>query len=123
MARILVIEDEFDIRDEVMNWLEFEGHEVIGAENGKQGLEAICREHPDLVFCDICMPVMNGHQVLSALRANQDCVNIPFVFLTAAADQDTMYQSKGLGADEYLVKPFSHAEIIGIVKARTAQQK
>jgi len=118
MTKILVIEDEFDIRDEVMNWLQFEGYEVVGAANGKIGLNAIYTEQPDLVICDINMPDMDGHQVLIEVRSDENFVHLPFVFLTAAADRSAMRTGMNLGADDYLTKPFSHADIIDTVSVR-----
>lgn len=122
MTKILVIEDESDIRDAVKDWLHFEGYEVIGAENGKQGLELIYSEHPDLVLCDISMPIMDGHEVLIELRSNPSYAQIPFVFLTAAADRESVQTGMNLGADDYLTKPFSHTDIVDAVKTRLAQR-
>jgi two-component system, sensor histidine kinase and response regulator len=121
MTKILVIEDEFDIRDEVMNWLQFEGYEVVGAANGKIGLDAIYTEQPDLVICDINMPDMDGHQVLIELRSDVTFAQLPFVFLTAATDRTSMRKGMNLGADDYLTKPFSHADIIDTVSARLSK--
>ncbi len=118
MTKILVIEDEFDIRDEVMNWLQFEGYAVVGAENGKQGLAAIHAEQPDLVLCDINMPEMDGHEVLIELRSNGHYAQIPFVFLTAAVDRDAIRQGMNLGADDYITKPFNHADVVNAVRTR-----
>lgn len=118
MTKILVIEDDFDIRDAIMNWLQFEGYKVVGAENGKLGLAAIHSEQPDLVICDISMPEMDGHQVLIELRSDTNYAQIPFVFLTAAADRSSMRKGMNLGADDYLTKPFSHADVINMVSTR-----
>ncbi|MDX2137092.1 MAG: response regulator [Chloroflexota bacterium] len=121
MAKILVIEDEFDIREELMNWLQFEGYEVMGAENGRQGLAAIRREHPDLVLCDISMPEIDGHQVLIELRSEPEYVHLPFIFLTASADRDSMRKGMTLGADDYLTKPFTHAEVMLAIRTRLSK--
>jgi len=123
MAKILVIEDEYDIRDEVMNWLQFEGYEVIGAENGRKGLEAIRRERPDLVLCDVSMPEMDGHEVLIELRSDVNYNQLPFVFLTAAADRASVRQGMNLGADDYVTKPFTISEITNVVRARLEKQE
>lgn len=122
MTKILVIEDEFDIRDEVMSWLQFEGYEVIGAENGKTGMHAIHQHHPDIVLCDISMPEMDGHEVLIELRSDTDFAQLPFVFLTAAADREAMRQAMTLGADDYITKPFKHSEVINAVQTRLHKQ-
>lgn len=122
MTKIVVIEDEFDIRDEIMNWLRYEGHEVVGAKNGKLGLDAIRSVHPDLVLCDIMMPEMDGHEVLIELRADVNFAQLPFVFLTSAADRQSVREGMNLGADDYLTKPFRHQEVINMVQARLGKQ-
>lgn len=118
MTKILVIEDEAHIRDEVMDWLHFEGYEVVGAANGQLGMAAIYQEHPDLILCDITMPEMDGHEVLFELRSNANFSHIPFVFLTAAADRDSIRLGMDMGASDYLPKPFTHAEILNAVRSR-----
>ncbi|NWJ47238.1 MAG: response regulator [Chloroflexi bacterium] len=127
MVKILVIEDEEQIREEVMDWLQFEGYEVSGAANGRLGLEAIQREVPDLIICDIAMPELDGHDVLIEVRSNSTLNHIPFVFLTAAADHDAVRKGMTLGADDYLTKPFTHAEVLNTIRTRlekrAAQEK
>lgn len=118
MTKVIVIEDEADIRAEVMDWLTFEGYQVIGAENGRVGLEAIYRDRPDLIICDIAMPEVDGHEVLIEVRSNPDLAHIPFVFLTAAADRESFRKGMNMGADDYLTKPFTHAEVLKAVRAR-----
>jgi signal transduction histidine kinase len=123
MVKIVVIEDEADIREEVMTWLEVEGYEVIGANNGRQGLELIYREQPDLVLCDINMPEMDGHSVLIELRSGPNYAQLPFIFLTASADRDSMRKGMNLGADDYITKPFTYADVITAVKSRLGKQE
>lgn len=123
MAKVLVIEDEPAIYEEVMTWLEVEGYEVVGAENGRQGLELVYRERPDLVLCDINMPEMDGHSVLIELRSNPDYAQLPFIFLTASADRDAMRIGMNLGADDYITKPFTYAEVVTAVKLRFGKQE
>ncbi|NJL94392.1 MAG: hybrid sensor histidine kinase/response regulator [Anaerolineae bacterium] len=118
MARIIIIEDEAGIRSEVAEWLQFEGYEVDDAANGRRGLETIYQHAPDLILCDIAMPEMDGHEVLINVRADPALTHIPFIFLTAAADRDTLRKGMNLGADDYLTKPFTHAEVIGAVRSR-----
>jgi two-component system sensor histidine kinase/response regulator len=122
VAKILVIEDETIIREEVLTWLEVEGYEVIGANNGKQGLELIFQDRPDLVLCDINMPEMDGHDVLIALRSNPDYSLLPFIFLTAAADRESMRKGMRLGADDYITKPFTYKEVAQAVTTRLGKQ-
>jgi len=118
MVKILVIEDEAPIRDEVMDWLEYEGYEVIGAENGKTGLQAMQDEPPDLIICDIAMPEMNGHELLVEVRSDPQLSRIPFVFVTASAEREAVRRGMDMGADDYLTKPFTHAEVLNAVRSR-----
>ncbi|MBK8020642.1 MAG: response regulator [Chloroflexi bacterium] len=118
MARLLVIEDDTHIRNEVMDWFQFEGFDVIGAANGRQGLEAVREHSPDVILCDISMPEMDGHDVLIGLRSNSEYSHIPFIFLTAAADRESMRRGMTLGADDYLTKPFSRDEVLNAVYTR-----
>ncbi|MCB0037862.1 MAG: response regulator [Anaerolineales bacterium] len=123
MVKLVVIEDEFDIRDAVIDWLQFEGYEVYGAKNGKLGLQMIYDINPDMVLCDISMPEMDGHTVLVELRSDPAYEQLPFVFLTAAADREAMRQGMNLGADDYITKPFNQAEVLRAVKTRLNKQE
>jgi signal transduction histidine kinase len=123
MTKIIVIEDEFDIREEVISWLRFEGYETFGAENGRLGLDVIQRERPDLILCDISMPEMNGYEVLSEIRADPTLAQTAFVFITAAADLNSMRKGMNLGADDYLTKPFTLREVIRTVAARLEKRE
>ncbi|GIK67551.1 MAG: hybrid sensor histidine kinase/response regulator [Chloroflexota bacterium] len=118
MVKILVIEDDPDLREAVMEWLQFEGYEVEGAENGRVGLEMLYTNVPDLIVCDIAMPEVDGHEVLIEVRSNLDTAQIPFIFLTAAADHESYRKGMNMGADDYLTKPFTHAEVLKAVRAR-----
>lgn len=118
MARLLVVEDEDQIRQEVVEWLQFEGHDVIGAADGVLGLEAARNQLPHLIICDVAMPRMSGHEVLLEIRADPHLNQTPFIFLTAAADRRAMREGMTMGADDYLTKPFTHAELINAVETR-----
>ncbi|MBL8131053.1 MAG: response regulator [Anaerolineae bacterium] len=118
MPKILLIEDETPIREEVLDWLTFEGFDAIGAENGRQGLEIALRERPDLILSDIAMPVMDGHELLIEVRSTAALSDIPFIFLTASAERNSMRRGMDLGADDYLTKPFTHAEVLNAVRSR-----
>lgn len=122
MAKILVIEDESLIRDEVIDWLRFEGYEVVGAENGQLGLEAAYHETPDLIISDIAMPVMDGHEVLIEIRSSSHFDHVPFIFLTASADRDSIRKGMDMGADDYLTKPFTHSEVLNMVRTRLGKK-
>lgn len=123
MTKILIIEDEAHIREEVMDWLQFEGYEVIGAEHGRVGLTQAAKHQPDLIICDIRMPEMDGYTVLLEIRANPQLTHIPFIFLTASATRDSFRKGMNLGADDYITKPFTHAEIMTAIQARLAKHQ
>ncbi len=122
MAKIMVIEDEAAIREEVMEWLQFEGHNVSGASSGRPAIAAIQRDPPDIVLCDIWMPEMDGYAVLIELRSNPALAHIPFVFLSASASHEAVRYGMDLGADDYLTKPFTHAELIRAIESRLHKQ-
>jgi PAS domain S-box-containing protein len=121
MTKILVIEDEEAIRDEIVDWLQFEGYEVIGAENGLLGLDAAVRETPNLIVSDIVMPEMDGYGVLEALRADDNLALIPFIFLTARADHTDLRAGMELGASDYLTKPFTRHELLAAIQTQLAR--
>lgn len=116
--KILVIEDELTLRKGIVNILDFEGYNVIEAENGSFGLQKALEIIPDLILCDIMMPEMNGHQVLSELAKNEKTKLIPFIFLTAMADKHDIRQGMELGADDYILKPFTRDDLLNAVKKR-----
>lgn len=111
MATILIIEDEPTIRANLRRFLRLEGHEVIEAENGRLGVEAATVSPPDLVFCDLMMPELDGFGVLRSLRGSSATQHVRFCFLTASAEEDTRHLGLEAGADGYLVKPFEFAEL------------
>lgn len=102
---ILVIEDERGTRRSLKSFLSTEGYEVITAENGRLGIELARTHIPDLIICDIMMPELDGYDVLRILQTELNTANIPFIFLTMAADDFGCQQSLDLGADDYLRKP------------------
>src|SRR3954465_5515474 len=106
MKRILVIEDNEEVRENTSEILELSNYKVFTAENGKQGVEIATREKPDLIVCDIMMPVLDGYGVLHLLSKNQDTSMIPFIFLTAKSEKTDFRKAMELGADDYLTKPF-----------------
>lgn len=115
---MLIIEDDVRILREVCDWFQFEGYEVVSATNGREGLDAAEQHHPDLILCDITMPVMDGHEVLISLRSTPELSTTPFIFLTAAADRAAVRAGMTLGADDYLTKPFSHVDLLNAVQAQ-----
>ncbi|MBD2462665.1 response regulator [Oscillatoria sp. FACHB-1407] len=122
MQKILVIEDEADLREIIIEILELKGFEAIAAENGETGIELAQTELPDLIVCDIMMPELDGYTVLSQLRQLPSTAMIPFIFLTAKGTVDDFRAGMRLGADDYLTKPFRHTELIDAITTRLARQ-
>jgi len=116
--KILVIEDEPSIRNNIMLMLKVERYSSSGAENGRLGLEMARSDPPDLILCDVMMPEMDGFAVLEALRAEPRLADIPFIFLTALDDRTSMRRGMNLGADDYLPKPFTRNELMEAVNSR-----
>ncbi len=116
--RILVVEDETAVRDNVLRFLELEGYLATGAEDGPSGVAAALRSPPDLVLCDLNMPGMDGFGVLAQLRADPRTAGVPFVFLTASAEIEDAKTGYRLGADEYVTKPFSMPVLAAIIRQR-----
>lgn len=118
MKKILVIEDEPEMRRNLLTILKLEKFQPIGAENGRVGLDAIKREKPDLILCDVMMPELDGHGVLAALREDSELSAIPFVFLTAKGEKEDLRSGMNLGADDYLTKPVARADLLEAINAR-----
>ncbi len=118
MSKILVVEDEDSIRSSVVDLLEVQGHQVIEAENGMLGVQLVSEHLPDLVVCDIMMPLMDGYEVLRFLRQTPMTADIPFIFLTAKAERTDVRLGMDLGADDYLTKPFTPSELLRAVQTR-----
>ncbi|MCL4168808.1 UNVERIFIED_CONTAM: hypothetical protein GTU68_003829, partial [Idotea baltica] len=118
MKSILVIEDVTEVRENVCEILELSGYQVFAAENGSQGIEQANRELPDLIICDVMMPRIDGYGVLKILRANQATNHIPFIFLTARVEKEDFRKGMGLGADDYITKPFDDTELLEAIETR-----
>ncbi len=116
--KILIVEDEAAIRDNLARILRLEGFEPIEATNGRIGLERARREAPALILSDVMMPELDGYGLLEALRADPLTAAIPFIFLTARTDRMDRRRGMNLGADDYLGKPFSRDELLDAVNAR-----
>ncbi|MEM9164457.1 MAG: response regulator, partial [Cyanobacteria bacterium P01_F01_bin.4] len=123
MNKILVIEDEAQVRENIREILELNDYTVLSADNGQAGLQVAQTQLPDLVLCDVMMPVMDGYGVLESLRQTTQTAAIPFVFLTAKADRANLRQGMNLGADDYLTKPFETRELLAAIQARLAKQQ
>jgi DNA-binding response OmpR family regulator len=118
MAKILVIEDEPELRANVARLLKAEGYEVLTAQNGAAGVETALAQPPDLIICDITMPEMDGFAVLFSLRENVTTSHIPFIFLTASTRTYDRKFGVELGANDYITKPFKLQELLEAVKKR-----
>jgi len=123
MARILIIEDDASIRANLCRLLGFQGHEVVEAENGLLGIEAVRRERPDLILCDVLMPGLDGFAVLATLRAEPAIARTPFAFLTASAEPDDKRLGMEQGADAYITKPFQVERLAGIINELLARSR
>lgn len=118
MKKILVIEDEPEMRRNLATILKLEKFNVVQAENGRAGVETAIKEMPDMIICDVMMPEMDGHAVLQALRGNPKTVTTPFIFLTAKGEKADLRSGMNLGADDYLTKPVAKAELLSAINAR-----
>ncbi|BAZ29484.1 response regulator receiver modulated diguanylate phosphodiesterase [Cylindrospermum sp. NIES-4074] len=118
MPRILVIEDEDSVRENLVDLLEAEDFEPIAAANGKIGIDLATSEIPDLILCDMMMPEVDGYGVLTALRQDPLTATIPFIFLTAKSAKADFRQGMDMGADDYLTKPFTRAELLSAIMNR-----
>jgi DNA-binding NarL/FixJ family response regulator len=118
MKKILVIEDEPDMRRNICALLRYNDYKAIEAENGRQGVELAHRDKPDLILCDVMMPELDGHGVLRILQQDSDLALVPFIFLTAKADKNDLRDGMNLGADDYLTKPVANADLVRAIEAR-----
>lgn len=118
MTKILVIEDDQFVRENILELLEAEEFAAVAAENGRAGVLLAQAEKPDLILCDVMMPELDGFGVLQELRYHEETATIPFIFLTAKADRIDLRQGMELGADDYLTKPFTRADILKAITTR-----
>jgi DNA-binding NarL/FixJ family response regulator len=118
MKRILIIDDEPAMRDNLRDVLELKDFQPVVAASGREGVATAKRHLPDLIVCDVTMPEMDGHQVLEALRADAATARIPFIFLTAKSERTDIRAGMNLGADDYLIKPVQVDELLDAIAAR-----
>lgn len=123
MTKILVIEDEPAVRENLLELLTLEGFEVLGADDGETGIAQAKQEYPDLILCDIRMPGIDGYEVLERLVADPDVATIPFIFLTAKTELDDRRLGMELGADDYLTKPCQTMDLFNAIRARLAKHE
>ncbi len=118
MNKILIIEDERLVLENILDMLGAEGFEVAGAKDGLTGVQLAKQHLPDLVICDIRMSGLDGYGVLMQLREDPATAMIPFIFLTAKTSKKDTRQGMILGADDYVTKPFTQAELLASIRAR-----
>ena len=118
MKKILLIEDNDDIRENTAEILALANYEVSTAANGKIGIEMALQQTPDLIICDIMMPVLDGYGVLHSVQKNESTKNIPFIFLTAKTERNDFRRGMEQGADDYMTKPFDGTELLNAVDSR-----
>jgi CRP/FNR family transcriptional regulator, polysaccharide utilization system transcription regulator len=118
MTKILLIEDNPEMRENTAEILELSNYEVLTAANGKEGIELAKKELPNLIICDIMMPELDGYGVLRVLGKLPETAGIPFIFLTAKAEKEDFRKGMSMGADDYLTKPFDDVELLDIIELR-----
>ncbi len=118
MKKILLIEDNLEVRENTSEILSLANYNVITAENGKIGVELAQSEKPDLIICDIMMPELDGYGVLHILSKSEITAGIPFIFLTAKTEKTDIRKGMNLGADDYLTKPFDDTDLLNAIEAR-----
>lgn len=123
MKKIVVIEDEDILRKDLHEMLTLEGYLVSTAANGLEGIEMVRTGLPDLIVCDIRMPGMDGYQVLKAIRELPGGVDVLFIFLTAKVEREDIRTGMNLGADDYLLKPFTRKELMGAIQSRLSHRQ
>ncbi len=116
MSKILLIEDNDEIRENLEEFLELQNFNVRIAENGKKGVEKMQEELPDIILCDVAMPEKDGYEVLEYVRSNPTTSTIPFIFITASAEEKDIAMGKMAGADDYFAKPFLASNLVASIK-------
>jgi DNA-binding NarL/FixJ family response regulator len=123
MTTILLIEDHAPLRENLREMLSLAGYQVLTADHGREALRVAAQQLPALILCDIMMPGMDGHEVLSRLRADEALKAVPFIFLTAKGTPPDIRAGMNLGADDYLPKPVSRADLLKAVRSRLERAK
>jgi len=121
MAKIVIAEDEPDIRELIAFTLRFAGHEVIAGNNGQEGYDLTKKEHPDLAMFDVRMPRMTGYDACKLIKADPEIAHIPVIFLSAKGQENEIEQGLAAGADDYLLKPFAPDQLTERVKTVLAK--
>lgn len=112
MKTVLLIEDNADIRDNLTEYLELKGYNILTATNGHRGVELARQFIPDIILCDILMPEMDGFEVLHSLLGTAGTLNIPFVFSSCRSEKSDRTEALNMGADDYITKPYELEELV-----------
>jgi CRP-like cAMP-binding protein/CheY-like chemotaxis protein len=118
MARILLIEDNPEIRENMTEILELAGYNVDNAPNGKDGVDLALAQRPDIIICDIMMPVLDGYGVLHLIQKHPELNGVSFIFLTARSERHEIRKGMESGADDYITKPFGGTELLNAIETR-----
>lgn len=118
MKKILIIEDNWEVREILEEILDLSGYQVTTAEDGSIGTKKALADPPDLILCDIMMPKLDGYGVLNILSKKPATAKIPFIFLTAKSEKEDFRQGMNLGADDYITKPFHNNELLQVIETR-----
>jgi len=118
MKKILIIEDEPEMRRNLATILRLEAYQPLTADHGRAGVELALREKPDLILCDVMMPELDGYGVIEALRMNAATQATPFIFLTAKGEKPDIRAGMNLGADDYLTKPVPKGDLLSAIASR-----
>lgn len=116
MKRILLIEDTEEIRENVAEILELHNYRIATACNGEQGLQLVYQHQPDIIICDVKMPKMNGFELLAVLQGDPRTASIPFIFISASAQQSDLEKGRESGAFAYLTKPFTTEDLLQLIE-------
>jgi CRP-like cAMP-binding protein/CheY-like chemotaxis protein len=123
MKKILIIEDNEALRENTAEILTLANYDITTAENGKIGVENAIANPPDLIVCDIMMPVLDGYGVFQIISKHPNLKHIPFIFLSAKSERTDLRKGMEMGADDYITKPFSETELINAIRTRLEKVK
>ena len=122
-SKILIIEDNNDVRENLSEILSLSGYETFTAANGKEGVQSALANKPDLILCDIMMPELDGYGVLRILSKNESLASVPFIFLSAKTELSDVRRGMTLGADDYITKPFDDVDLLDTIEVRLQKKK
>ena len=122
MIKILIVEDDIDLLENVIEFLLINNFQIASARNGKEALKEISKQVPDIIICDIAMPVMNGYELYEQLQKKPDTSIIPFIFLTAKTEVSDIRKGMSLGVDDYISKPFQYDDLLDSIRTRLSKQ-